>query len=260
MDVRLLGSGGWVPSDRRETASVYLREGANALVLDAGTGFRRLLTDPDLLEGVERVSVVLSHFHLDHTAGLVCAHALAGVPVREVWAPGRLIAGSTADDLVHRLLGPPFLAADRDDVLREILTGIHELEGDVTIGPFTIETRVQPRHAGPTVALKVNGELAYCTDTAYDEENAVFVRGARVLLHEAFHASDETDDPIHSAAGEAARIAAAAEVERLVLVHVHPLLADDDDLLGFAAKRFPASEVGRDGPLLGSTVFDRAAR
>jgi ribonuclease BN (tRNA processing enzyme) len=249
VDVRLLGSGGWVPSDRRETASVYLREGADVLVLDAGTGFRRLLTDPSLLEGVERVSVVLSHFHLDHTAGLICSHALRRVPVREVWAPGRLIAGSSADELVHRLLGPPFLASDPGDVLGEILTGIHELEGDVTIGPFAVETRLQPRHAGPTVALKVNGELAYCTDTAYDQENAAFVRGARVLLHEAFHAADETDDPIHSAAGEAARVAADAEVERLVLVHVHPLLADDDELFGFAARRFPASEVGRDGPL-----------
>jgi ribonuclease BN (tRNA processing enzyme) len=249
VDVRLLGSGGWVPSDRRETASVYLREGTDVLVLDAGTGFRRLLTNPDLLEGVERVSVVLSHFHLDHTAGLVCAHALRDVTVREVWAPGRLIAGSSATDLVHRLLGPPFLAADSGDVLGEILTGVHELEGDVTIGPFAIETRLQPQHAGPTVAFKVNGELAYCTDTAYDEENAVFVRGTRVLLHEAFHASDETDDPIHSAAGEAARIAAEAGVDRLVLVHVHPLVTDDDELLGFAREQFPASEVGRDGPL-----------
>jgi ribonuclease BN (tRNA processing enzyme) len=38
-------------------------------------------------------------------------------------------------------------------------------------------------------------------------------------------------------------------VGRLVLVHVNPRLDDEADLLRFAQERFPASEVGRDGPL-----------
>jgi ribonuclease BN (tRNA processing enzyme) len=76
LNVRCLGTGGWMPTDRRETACYALRDGADLLVLDAGTGFRRLVTDPALLEGVERLHVVLTHFHLDHTAGLVCLPAL----------------------------------------------------------------------------------------------------------------------------------------------------------------------------------------
>ena len=251
MGARLLGSGGWIPTDARETACVLLRDGGDALALDAGSGLRRLVTDRKLLEGVERLSVVLTHFHLDHTIGLLYLPALAELRVREVWAPGWLLAGRPGADLVHRLLDPPFLAASAADVASVLLTGIEELPASGRIGPFAIEARVQPRHTGPSLALKVNEELVYCTDTAYDPDNAAFARGASVLLHEAFHAAAETDDPSHSAAGEAGRVAEAAGVERLVLVHIHPLLSDEDQLLSFAQAQFPASEVGRDEMALG---------
>jgi ribonuclease BN (tRNA processing enzyme) len=247
MEIRLLGSGGWLPTDRRETACIYLRKGAEVLLLDAGTGLRRLVTDRGLLDGVDRLFVALTHFHLDHTAGLVGLPALRDIPVREVWAPGRLVAGLPASELVHRLLGPPFLAAAPGDVMSSWLTGVHELDRHSEIGQFHLETRVQPLHTGSTLAFKVDDWLAYCTDTAYDVENAGFVRGARVLLHEAMHAADRTDDPIHSAAGEAARIAAEAKVERLILVHVNPTNSSDDELLGFARTWFADSTVATDG-------------
>ena len=259
MEIRLLGTGGWMPTHLRETACVYLRDGADALVLDAGTGFRRLATEPALLEGVERLHVALTHFHLDHTCGLVGLPAVKHVPVRELWAPGRLVARAPAKEVVERLLGPPFLAADAAKVADGAdawLSAVRELEGTAEVGPFRLELRVQPLHTGSTLALKVNGELAYCTDTAYDEANAAFARGVRLLLHEAFWADDTTDDFEHSAAGEAARIAARGEVERLVLVHLHPLLADEGELAEAARARFARSEVGRDGAIFGATSGD----
>ena len=235
-----------MPTDRRETACVYLREGAEVLLLDAGSGFRRLATDPELLAGVERLHVALTHFHLDHTAGLIGLPAVKAVPTREVWAPGRLIARASGEEMIHRLLDPPFLAGTPGDVTGTMLTAVHELDTDTEIGPFRVELRVQPLHNGPTLALRVNRELAYCTDTAYDEENVAFVRGARTLLHEAFWADDRTEDRQHSAAGEAARIAAAAGVERLLLVHVNPVTGSDEELVRFAREHFDAAEVGRD--------------
>ncbi len=56
MRATLLGSGGWLPTDRRETTCVLLREGSDALLLAAGTGLRRLVTDAGLLDGVERLN------------------------------------------------------------------------------------------------------------------------------------------------------------------------------------------------------------
>jgi len=229
---------------------MYLRDGADVLLLDAGTGMRRLVTDRSLVEGVERLYVALSHFHLDHTFGLISLPALQELEAREVWAPGLVVAGMPAPEVVARLLGPPFLAGSVNEAMHTFVTAAHELEGTAEIGPFTVETRVQTRHTCPTIAMRVNGELVYCTDTAYDPGNAEFARGARVLLHEAHHVADETDDPIHSAAGQAARIAADAGVERLVLCHVDPHVEEDTELLGFARARFEASEVGVDRAVL----------
>lgn len=239
MEVRLLGTGGWLPTDERETACMYVRSGPDLLLLDAGTGARRLITEPALLEGVERLHVVLSHFHLDHVAGLV---ALAGLNLeREIWMPARLLSGLPADEVFQRLVGPPFFTGT------DVVGRPRELEGDREVGPFRIEIRVQTRHPGKTIAVKVDGRLAYCTDTAYDGENVEFARGAQALLHESFWPGDTTDDLTHTAAGEAGRLASEAGVERLVLVHINPEGCDDDELATSARAHFAASEVGRDG-------------
>ena len=170
--------------------------------------------------------------------------------LREIWAPGRIVAGASPRALLERLLGPPFLLPKAEETGGHLTTAIHELEEDVTVGPFALRLRVQPLHVCPTIGIRVGDELAYCTDTAYDEATVDFARGARLLLHEAFYAAPTTDDRTHAAAGEAGRIAAAAGVERLVLVHVHPLLEDDDELARFARAEFAASETGRDGAVL----------
>ena len=69
MKAWILGSGGFVPTDRRETTCVLIRRGPAALVLDAGSGFQRLLTDSSLLDGATTLDVLLTHFHHDHIAG-----------------------------------------------------------------------------------------------------------------------------------------------------------------------------------------------
>lgn len=239
MEARILGSGGWLPTDARETACVYIRSGADLLLLDAGTGARRLVTEPELLEGVERLRVVFSHFHLDHVCGL---GALVALEIdRELWMPARLLTGVPAGELLERLVGPPFFPRGAD------VGEARELEGDTEIGSFRIQIRVQPQHPGRTVAIRVDGGLTYCTDTRYDPENVEFARGSAVLLHEAFQGGETTDDPGHTAAGEAGRLAAAAGVGRLVLMHLDPLGVPDEELARAARGHFAAAEVGRDG-------------
>jgi ribonuclease BN (tRNA processing enzyme) len=242
MRLQLLGSGGFVPTDRRETACALVRDGDDALLIDAGTGARRLLDEPGLLRGVDRLSVLLTHFHLDHVVGLFYLAALE-VPL-EIWGAGEALEDSPTAELVRRLLSSPFAPPS----FVERFTAVHELElGETEIGRFAVRARVQRRHANPTLALRIGDDLAWCTDTAYDVANAEFAGAARLLCHEAFYAADRADDTGHTAAGEAGRLAAAAGVERLLLIHINPELADDDALLAFARNRFAAAEVGVDG-------------
>jgi ribonuclease BN (tRNA processing enzyme) len=246
VDVRLLGSGGWIPTETRETCCLYARKDDDVLVVDAGTGVRRLLLEPSLLDGVERLTVLLTHFHLDHVAGLPWL-AGASVERREVWAPGLMTMGRAASDVLRPLLEPPlYPSAVTDSFARiEDLPGLR-----LELGPFALELRVQERHVSQTLGVKIDGWLAYCTDTADDPATASFAAGARVLCHDAWYADESTDDAGHTASGEAARTAATAGVERLVLIHVNPMSDDEAELLRFARPHFAATEVGRDGAAL----------
>jgi ribonuclease BN (tRNA processing enzyme) len=237
----LLGSGGWIPTSRRETCCAYLRRGTHVLLLDAGTGIQRLLEHPTLLEGVEQLDVVLTHFHLDHVVGLSYLPAL---PVRPaVWGPGELLTSVSTRSILERLLGPPLFSAPLDAIMRDIR---EVREAGVETDAFTVAVRVQTRHSEPTLALRVGDALTYCTDTAPDPGNVDFARGSHVLVHEAWHAQDSSDDPAHTAAGDAGRIARRAGVERLVLIHVNPLQEFDEELAAPARSEFPETEVGVD--------------
>jgi ribonuclease BN (tRNA processing enzyme) len=238
----LLGSGGWIPTSRRETCCALVRDGSHALLVDAGTGTQRLLQRRDLLVGVEQVDVVLTHFHLDHVVGLSYLPALELPERPTIWAAGMQLAGVSTQSLLERLLGAPFFSAELAE-----LAAITEITTDeVEIGSFRIRTRIQQFHAEPTLALRIGDALTYCTDTAPDVENVGFATGTRVLLHDAWYAKETSTDGNHSAGGDAGRIAREAGVERLVLIHVNPLQEDDSMLAASAAPEFPAVEVGMD--------------
>lgn len=242
MRALLLGSGGHIPTGSRETCCALLRDGAHALVIDAGTGLRRLVTRPELLEGVRSVDLVLTHFHLDHTVGIAYLGALA--PEVVVWGPGAALYGEPTAEVLGRLLAEPLHAA----TLEGLTAGVRELPvGEVALGPFALRTRRQERHAHPTLGLRVGDELAYCTDTAYDEGTAAFARGARVLCHEAWYTEAEPAHPeAHTSGRGAGELARAAGVARLVLIHLNPTRGDHDALLAEARHAFPAAVLGED--------------
>lgn len=226
MLLTFLGTAGWMPSGGRETSAFLVRANDNALLLDAGTGISRLVTDPGLLAGIRRIDIVLSHFHLDHVIGLSYLDALKDVEI-EVWGPGALLYGVASHDVLRRLLSPPLLRFD----LTERIAGVRDVPGGTfRVNKFTIQTRHQLTHTSPSLAYRVNDDLAYCTDTEYDPGNIEFARGAHLLLHEAWTVTKPVRG--HSTAAQAAEIAAAADVARLLLVHLPPtrpaeLLRDD---------------------------------
>jgi ribonuclease BN (tRNA processing enzyme) len=237
----LLGSGGWIPSARRETCCALVREGSEAILIDAGTGVSRLVEHPELLDGVETLEIVLTHFHLDHVAGLSYLPALA--PDKRVWAAGRWLYGTSSESILATLLGPPLFASGVGAIVSEV---VEVGEGGMRIGSMELDVRAQLCHPQPTMALRAGNAWAYCTDTARDPGTAVFASGVQTLYHEAWHAAPETDDAGHTAAGEAATIARDAGAGELVMIHVSPVLGRDEDLLAPARDVFGAAAVGQD--------------
>jgi ribonuclease BN (tRNA processing enzyme) len=239
----LLGSGGWIPTSARATCCALLRRDDHALVIDAGTGISRLLEAPHLLEGVERMDVLLTHFHLDHVVGLAYLPALPLKLPPTLYGPGEWLYGTSTSSVLERLVRRPLFALGLD----ALVSGVEELRKEPLIaGPFEVAARVQQEHNDPTLAFRVDDLLTYCTDTSYDEGNVELARGSSVLAHEAWYSEwAPREQATHSSAQEAARVAHAANVERLVMIHVRPG-ADEPALEEEARAVFPPSEVGSD--------------
>jgi ribonuclease BN (tRNA processing enzyme) len=243
----LLGSGGWFPTDTRETTSVFVRNDEHGLLMDAGTGARRLLTDSDLVDGITALDVVLTHFHLDHICGL---HYLPGLfqvcdlatPPR-VWAPGQWLYDTPSEDLLNRVLRPPVspFPAPFVEVVNELRPTPQQ------VGPFEIRAIAQPHHWNPTAGLCINDELALITDTAREAEHASFARGVHIL-HEAWSTSADPIFSDHDATAlDAARTATDAGAQSLTLIHLNPLLNHLDAVLDDAREAFVATTLGQDG-------------
>ena len=245
-ELTILGGGGWIPTGAHGTCSALLRRGDAALLIDAGTAINRLYADPSPLSGLSRLDVVLTHFHLDHVVGFAYLPGLRrvdGIPPR-IWGPAAILDGNSTRGALRRLLGPPYFDADFGLIASDVL----ELaEGEQEIGRFRLRTRVQPTHSTPTLALRLEDELTYCTDTSYDPDNAAFAAGSRLLLHEAWYTegAPESSD-IHSSGRAAATIARDAGVEELLLIHLHPR-GGHDLVLAEAREIFPAAELATDG-------------
>lgn len=244
MRLQLLGSGGWIPSEKRETCCALVREAKQAALIDAGTGLHRLIESPTLLAGAERLDIILTHFHLDHVVGLAFVPALGlDVPPR-IHGPGAWLYQQSTQEILEQLLGPPLLHADFEAIASEVV----ELEpGSLELGPFAVQLREQRRHSAPTAALRFGDLFTYCTDTAYDDGNRSFAAGSKLLIHEAWYVEDHPQDAhTHASAREAGELAEAAQAEQLVMIHIHPR-ADERKLLTEAQASFKKSVVAEDG-------------
>ena len=248
MKVTLWGTRGSLASPGPETA----RYGGNTscvevvgadgtvLVLDAGTGIRRLgVALPDSLR---RVDILLTHLHMDHIQGLAFFRPLRTPDVEvHIWGPASTTLSLRAR--LTRYLSPPLFPV----FLREMpSTFLHEVPSDdFEIGEFRISCALVC-HPDPTVGYRIATSGAVLTYLP-DHEPALGARkfplsrdwtsgytlaaGVDLLIHDAQYSSEEYADRIgfgHSSLPQAFEFAALAEVKRLVPFHHDPAHTDDD--------------------------------
>jgi ribonuclease BN (tRNA processing enzyme) len=245
MKLHVLGSGGGAPSETRETACYLLRDERRALILDSGTGARRLLTCPDLLNGIGHLDVLLTHFHLDHVCGLPYLRMLELDAT--IWAPGRWLYNEDSDTILEPLRRPPIAPTDVTEIypVRELREGRQEIDG------FDVCASAQPNHWSPSAGLRIDDELALITDTPYEKSSCDLARGVRHLLHEAWSSSSDPQYAERDATGaDAANVANDAGVAQLTLIHLNPTFRDHAHVLADAARTFDHVQLGVDGDVL----------
>jgi ribonuclease BN (tRNA processing enzyme) len=240
MKLVLLGSGGYFPNDRRHTACLLLPE--VGVVLDAGSGICRI---GKYLQ-TDRLDIYLTHAHLDHIAGLtylmnVAPHDVVGrTVVRGEAAKLEAVKQHLFAEALFPL-PPPFRF--------EPLTPPCQLPQGGTLNSFPLE------HPGGSIGFRIDWpghSMAYVTDTTADPSADYVnkIRGVDLLVHEAYFTSDANDLPRitgHSSLHSAAAVAAAAQVGRLVAVHINPQIEDDAAFdLQAARSMHPYLELGRD--------------
>lgn len=240
MKLVLLGTTGYHANDRRQTACLMLPE--PGVVLDAGTGFYRV---SDYLT-TDTLDVFLTHVHLDHCVGLTYMFDVRyRTPLQRATAHAE----------------PDKLEAIREHLFAKLLFPVHPpielapLPPKVELADGGVLTHFPLKHPGGSVGFRLDWpdrSMAYVTDTvaAPDAPYVDHLHGVDLLVHECYFNDDETEQAEltgHSCLGQVVQVAAKANVGRLVLVHINPLLENDDDIgLSGARQVFANTQIGAD--------------
>lgn len=259
MRVALCGVRGSTPSPGAafvryggNTSSVAVAHDADrapSLVLDAGTGLRRV---GEHLGGEPfRGTILLGHLHWDHTQGLPFFAAGDRPDARvSLYLPAPAAGdGRSGDDaaaVLARAMSPPHFPIGPHDLRGQwsfaaLGEGAHRFEG------FEVLALEIPHKGGRTFGYRVSdgsGSLAYLSDHspfvlgagpagfgAYHPAALRLAEGVDLLLHDAQYTASEFEakrDFGHSAVDYAVGLASAAAVKRLLLFHHDPSRTDDE--------------------------------
>jgi phosphoribosyl 1,2-cyclic phosphodiesterase len=268
--VRLWGTRGSVASPGPETvryggntACVEVRTDDALLVLDAGTGIRRL--GSSLREHQGRIDLLLTHLHLDHLQGIGFFEPCFRPEIElHIWGPPSTTLGLR--ERLSRYLSPPLFPVLLRDLGSRV--SLHDVPNEpFSIGSVTIRGEAVI-HPGPTVGYRITSggrTLAYLPD----HEPALgapsfplspewtsghrLADGADVLIHDAQYTEAEYASRAgwgHSSLEQTWAFARQAGAHRLVTFHHDPGHADDqlDDLVAdLQARDGPDVVGGREG-------------
>jgi phosphoribosyl 1,2-cyclic phosphodiesterase len=255
------------------TSCVEVRCGSSRVILDAGTGVRKL-GDALLREGPVEATVLLSHLHWDHIQGLpffVPAY-LPGSKLEIVGSAHG--AGSLRDALATQMAAPSFPV--RLDELGAQIALREARPGEAfDVGEAHVKI-ARLNHPGGALAYRVEHEgrcLVYATDTEHyacvDPALRALADGADVLIYDAQYTPEEYRGDGgrsrvgwgHSTYVAGAELARACGARKLVLFHHDPRRTDAGvgEIERLARDLFPASVAAREGLVIRVEALARAA-
>jgi len=229
------------------------------IIVDAGTGIREL-GDKLIKERRERplpLSLLLTHFHLDHIMGLpFFAPLFSAETVITFYA---MSSPRETEKYLSTLIASPFFPKDFGETKATKLFKKVE-EQSFALGRVLV-SHCPLHHPQGSIAYKFQEKeksIVFATDTenplgGIDERLVSFVQGASIFIYDATFTPEEYETGRkgwgHSTWLEGTKIAKEAKVSDLCLSHFNPDHSDRkiDRMVSLAKKEFPQTFAAREG-------------
>jgi phosphoribosyl 1,2-cyclic phosphodiesterase len=274
LTVRFLGVRGSVATPGTDklaggnTACVEVTAGDTRIIIDAGTGLVTLGNER-MAGGPRHSTILLSHLHWDHIAGLPF--------FTPIYVPGHrveLASGPNGvmplEDAMKNVFRAPFFPVDWADLGGQVTTRELKANERFTIGDITV-TMAKLNHPDPVYGFRLehgDQSIVYATDTEHfsciDPTLKRLAAGADILIYDSQYLPSEYPTKVgwgHSTWEAGAELARAAGVPQLVLFHHDPGRTDAQlaALEAEARAALPGTVAAREGLILAARDAERAA-
>jgi ribonuclease BN (tRNA processing enzyme) len=241
MQINFLGTNGWYDSDMGHTLCVLVNSKQYNIILDAGSGLAKA---DAFLDQSKQTFIFLSHFHLDHIAGL---HAL---PKFRFTQPLTFLIRDGLTEVLKSFVAKPF-TCPLDQLPFKIK--ILELPKQQKSLPFTAKV-MDLLHVDPTIGIRLTLDdktVTFCPDTGYCPNSVELGKDADLLIAEcAFRPGETSKVWPHLNPETAAKIAKESKAKKLILTHFDALryltMKDRKDARSAARIIFPATQISTD--------------
>lgn len=224
------------------TTCILVRLGEQPLIIDAGSG---LLSLPEDVLRLPRLSLLLTHPHLDHLLGLpLCRYAFREDAQLDIYAVSR--AGLDARSQICRMLSPPLWPIGPDRLAAQL--SFHELPPSLTLDGLRIDV-LEGVHPGGVSVFRIEGggrRVVCATDCTVEgpisAKLAAFARDCDLLLCDGQYSDAEWKARAlfgHSTWSAAARLARDCGAKRLRVIHHDPFQTDAElDAAGTGLRQY----------------------
>ena len=222
--------------------------GRPTLILDAGTGIRRISdlfdAEPGIMAGEAMDgAILLGHLHWDHTQGLPFFAAGNNENSRvDLYAPEQ----GDIEEVLAGFMSPPYFPITPGELLGSwTFTGLSE--GRYEIEGFRVLALDIPHSGGRTLGFRISdgtSTIAYLSDHCptkfgpgpdglgeYHDAAVTLARDCDLLIHDAQYTDDELPERArfgHASCGYAVGLARRAGAREVLLFHHDPAQRDDE--------------------------------
>jgi phosphoribosyl 1,2-cyclic phosphodiesterase len=244
-----------------DTSCIEIRCGKEILILDAGSGIRKLGAKI-IKEKPQHISILFSHFHWDHIQGFPF---FAPVFNKEysITLVGERKMNFTLEQLFTAQLMYPYFPLSLAELDAKISFREVSKNDSIVINNVTIKI-ARLNHPGGCIGYRIEyggKSFVYATDTEHtssiDKSLFELSLNADVLVYDSNYTEDEYSGKIgssksgwgHSTWNQGIKIAKAAKVKKFILFHYDPTHDDEfvDKLEKQAQKEFKESYAAYEG-------------